>query len=227
MLSSTQMMQTMCINTAIHTKISLQSRSPPNPYIRQGGTQGYPYLVSNPTYTAPFGPMNRPPAYYSPNTPPPTQQTNSGYVPPPPVPQPTYVRSALPQPPPQHTRQYYHQAGRQHYVPPHMLHQRDEGAIQQNFALSGQFSMIQKHNQEPFDNMQQPAIHQESATRIKINSINNGIYPEGRKTSRIEHSHCIKAECHEDIGSPRASGVVVGEYRESEITPSLVSQKSF
>jgi hypothetical protein len=71
--------------------------------------------------------------------------------------------------------------------------------------------------------MQPPAIHQESATRIKINSITNVIYPEGRTTSRIEPSHS-KAECHEDIGSPRTSGVVVGEYRESEITPSLVSQ---
>jgi hypothetical protein len=37
----------------------------------------------------------------------PTQQTNSGYVHPPPVPQPTYVRSEFPQPPPQHTRQYH------------------------------------------------------------------------------------------------------------------------
>jgi hypothetical protein len=62
--------------------------------------------------------------------------------------------------------------------------------------------MVQKHNQELVDNMQPPAIHQESATRIKINSINNVIYPEGRKTSRIEPSHS-KAECHEDIDSPR------------------------
>jgi hypothetical protein len=67
-----------------------------------------------------------------------------------------------------------------------------------------------------------PAIHQESATRIKINFINNVIYPEGRTTCRIEPSHS-KAACHEDIGSPITSGVVVGEYRESEITPSLVS----
>jgi hypothetical protein len=62
--------------------------------------------------------------------------------------------------------------------------------------------MVQKHNQELVDNMQPPTIHQESATRIKINSINNVIYPEGRKTSRIEPSHS-KAECHEDIDSPR------------------------
>jgi hypothetical protein len=33
----TQMMQTMCINTAIHTQIALQSRSPQSPYIGQGG----------------------------------------------------------------------------------------------------------------------------------------------------------------------------------------------
>ena len=203
----TQMMQTMCINTAIHTQIALQSRSPPNPYIGQGGPQGYPYLVPHPAYTAPYvlmfqPPMNRPPAYYSPNIPPPTQQTNSRYVPPPPVPQPTYVRSEFPQPPPQHTRQYHHQAGRKHYAPPHRLHQRDEGAIHQNFAQRGQSSMVQKHNQELVDNMQPPAIHQESATRIKINSINNVIYPEGRKTSRIEPSHS-KAECQEDIDSPR------------------------
>ena len=79
-------------------------------------------------------PMNRPTAYYSPNIPPPTQQTNSGYVHPPPVPQPTYVRSECPQPPPQHTRQYHHQAGRQQYAPPHRLHQQIAGAIHQNFA---------------------------------------------------------------------------------------------
>ena len=88
-------------------------------------------------------PMNRPPAYYSPSTPPPTQQTHSGYVPPPPVPQPTSVRSEFPQPPPQHTRQYHHQAGKQHYTPPHRLHQQDEGAIHQNFAQRGQSSMAQ------------------------------------------------------------------------------------
>lgn len=81
----TQMMQTMCINTVIHTKIDLQSRSPPSPYIGQGGPHGYPYLLPHPAYTAPYvpmfqPPMNRPPAYYSPNIPPPTQQTNFGYV---------------------------------------------------------------------------------------------------------------------------------------------------
>ena len=73
--------------------------------------------------------------------------------------------------------------------------------------------------------MQPPAIHHESTTRIKINSISNVIYTENRKTSRIECSHS-KVECQEDIVSSRTSGVVVDEYRESEITPSLVSQKS-
>lgn len=41
--------------------------------------------------------------------------------------------------------------------------------------------MVQKHNQEPCDNMQPPAIHHETATRIKTNSINKDIYPEIEK----------------------------------------------
>jgi hypothetical protein len=52
-----QMMQTMCINTAILTQIALQSHSPQNPYIGQDGPQCYPYPVSHPAYTAPYVPM--------------------------------------------------------------------------------------------------------------------------------------------------------------------------